>query len=110
MMRSIGMDGIFTEFAKTQDRLRDAGMAARMSADDGVVPEAGRVYTVSRSFRNGDGSWVSDFWEVLTINGGNAFVRIHTPYEKIERFWEIADRAWYTADDAWALKTEGGAA
>ena len=107
MSGTMGFNDFFGGIRAAQERMPENGIAARLSADDGVSPQAGHVYTVSRSFRNGDGSWVECFWEVLTVNGGNVFVRIHTPFEKIERFWEIADRAWYPADDAWALK--GGA-
>ena len=108
MKKLIGFNDTFADLNATQQRMQENGIAARLSADDGVTPEAGHVYTVSRSFRNGDGSWVECFWEVLTVNGSNVFVRIHTKHEAIDRFWEIADRAWYPADDAWALK--GGAA
>lgn len=92
------------------ERRRKAGDAERMLAADGVMPEAGHFYTVTRTFSQADGSWCDSFWEVLTINGGNAFVRIHTPYEQIERFWAIADRGWYLADDAWAAKVAFGTA
>ena len=83
-----------------------SGDAERMLADDGVTPEAGHFYTVSKDFTRGDGSWTEDFWEVLNVTGPKAFVRIHRDHgDPIERFWPIADRAWYNADPAWALRT-----
>lgn len=88
----------------TREELKANGNQARMMADEGDAVEVGHVYTVSPSFTNGDRSWTECFWEVLTISGPNAFVRIHERHDRPnERFWQIQDRAWYLADDAWEI-------
>jgi hypothetical protein len=94
------------EIEEFRERAKKNGQAVRMMHDEGDTPEAGHVYTVSASFSMGDRSWVSGFWEILTINGPKAFVRIHTEFDTIERFEEIENRAWYLADDAFALRTK----
>ncbi|MFG6591255.1 hypothetical protein [Sulfitobacter sp. 1A12157] len=95
------------EMAQARADMKAAGEAARMMADEGDKPEAGHFYTVSKSFSNGDGSWTELFWEVLSVSGPKAFVRIHERHgEPIERFWMIEDRAWYLADEAWSLRKE----
>lgn len=88
---------------------RRNGEAVRMMADDGDKPETGRYYTVSKTFDRGDGSWDDCFWQVLTINGPKAFVRIHDGNRLVERFVDINNRAWYLADDAWKAKSDKGA-
>lgn len=94
------------EIAATQERMKARGEEARMMSDESDKVEPGHFYTVSRSFNNGDGSWCDNFWEVVTVNGPNAFVRIHEPHGRnIERFFEIGQRAWYLADDAYAART-----
>lgn len=91
------------EINEYQDRMRRFGEHARLMSEDGVRPSPGHFYTVSCSFRSGDASWTENFWEVLTVNGSNAFVRIHCQHEQtLEYFFEIEDRAWFLADDAWA--------
>lgn len=84
----------------SREEMRAQGHAARMQADPGEAPRAGHFYTVSPDFTFGDRSWCDCFWEVMTVNGANAFVRIHDHRETIDRFWPIAERAWYLADDA----------
>jgi hypothetical protein len=92
------------EIAAIQEQNKARGDAARMMSDDGDTPEPGHFYTVSKSFSSGDGSWTDVFWEVLSVNGPKAYVKIHTGYtDPVVRFWEIGDRAWYLADDAWAI-------
>lgn len=79
------------------------GDAARMLSDDGVTPEVGGVYTVSRDFTCGDGSWNDCFWEVLSISGPNVLIQIHGRYETFKRIFRIEERAWYPADEAFAI-------
>jgi hypothetical protein len=94
------------ELTQIWDRQKKNGDAARMMADtSSAMPKPGNFYTVSADFKRGDQSWTEEFWEVLSINGPNAFVRIHRRHgDPVQMFFEIADRAWYTANDAWALK------
>lgn len=94
------------EMRKIQEAAKQKGEAVRLMSDDGDTPVKGSFYTVSPDFTNGDRSWIENFWEVISVNGPNVFVRIHkrAPIsgENVERFFPIADRAWYNADDAWA--------
>ena len=94
------------EMADNQARMKANGAEARMMADDGDKVEAGHFYTVSKSFSRGDGSWTENFWEVLSINGPKAYVKIHARigHDHTLRFWDIEDRAWYLADDAMLIK------
>jgi hypothetical protein len=92
------------EIAEIQEQNKARGDAARMMSDDGDTPKPGHFYTVSMSFSDGDTSWTDVFWEVLTVNGQSAYVKIHEDYKNpVIRFWDIGDRAWYLADDAWAM-------
>ena len=92
------------EMQQIQAQRKANGDAVRMMHDEGDKPEAGHYYTVSPSFRDGDRSWCDDFWEVVSIHGPNAFVRIHD-YRKVERFEVIAERHWYLADEAWKARS-----
>lgn len=97
---------IFGDFDKTQTEMKQRGDAARMSADDGVKPESGKVYSVSPSFLTGDRSWVDCFWHVLELSGPNAFVRIEGRFDDVVRFEAIDDRAWYDATSAYQIAKE----
>lgn len=87
-----------------QAEMKERGQKARLMADDSDKVEAGHFYTVSPNFSGGDRSWCDDFWEVISINGGNALVTIHTRHgDNVTKFWPMEDRAWYLADDAHKL-------
>lgn len=93
------------QLAENFERRKRNGDAARMLADESDDVKEGGFYTVSKSFSSGDESWTEDFWEVLSVCGPKAYVKIHPRHgEPILRFWDIAGRAWYSADDAWAIK------
>ena len=94
----------FEDMNAAQERMATRGQQARLMADNSDKVEAGHFYTVSSSFSGGDSSWCDCFWEVISINGANALVTIHTKNdENVTRFWQMDDRAWYLADDAYKL-------
>lgn len=82
----------------SRDEMRQSGQAARMSADDGVTPEAGGVYTVSPCFKFGDRSWTEDLWRVVDVSGPNVVVQILRA--KVVRVFRADERAWYPVSDA----------
>ncbi len=105
-MDSFSMKDVF----EARNKLKKEGQATRMMTDEGIQPKAKHFYTVSADFAHGDRSWISDFWEVLSVNGANAYVRIHREHgSPVEKFFPISERSWYLADDAWrASKHYGG--
>ncbi|MDW3181740.1 hypothetical protein [Roseobacter sp.] len=97
------------EMRAIRENARKEGEAARMMADDGDAVSPGNFYTVSKSFDQGDRSWIDDFWEVITVNGPKAYVKIHTSSgREVCRFFEISNRAWYLANDAWEQRPDQG--
>lgn len=95
--------GFFSDFEKIRADAKSRGLAARMTSDDGVTPEVGRVYTVSPDFNCGDRSWIDCFWEVIGRSGPNVVVKVHENYRgPMTRLFREDDRAWYPADEAFA--------
>lgn len=94
----------FEDMNAVRAQMTANGQQARLMAEDSDKVIVGHFYTVSRNFSSGDGSWCDCFWEVISINGANALVTIHTKHGENEtRFWPMEDRAWYLADDAYKL-------
>ena len=104
----------FPDFDKIRADAKRDGEAARLMADEGVKPEAGKHYTVSKDFQCGDRSWCDCIWHVKAISGPNLFVDIIRPSNwpavyHTGIFNEI-ERAWYPADEIAAALTEQGGA
>ncbi len=82
----------------SQDEMKRKGTESRLMADDGVVPQAGKTYTVSPDFQRGDRSWIDCLWKVVAVSGPNVIVDIESANVK-QRVFRIDDRAWYLVEN-----------
>ena len=101
------IDDIFKNMPSRAE-MKANGEEARLMADESDEVVAGSAYTVSRSFFNGDRSWIEEFWHVMAVAGSNALVRIESRERNgFEPKWfRIDERAWYNADEAWKIVQE----
>lgn len=91
---------VFSDLMKdwpTKEEMKRSGQEARMMADDGVVPEAGKTYTVSPDFVFGDRSWIDKLWKVVAVSGPNVIVDIIGTDVK-QKVFRIDERAWYLVE------------
>lgn len=95
------LDKLFAEIMSdwpSREEMQRKGTESRLMADDGVMPQAGKSYTVSPDFNRGDRSWIDCVWKVVAVSGPNVIVDIESAGVK-QRVFRIDERAWYLVEN-----------